>query len=184
MDALTHVFLPLTLAYVLWPTSFKSPRFLALGLLGLFPDLDKFLGMPGLLHSFITILPLCLLLFALEYYYRGRYTYSGLLTFFLASHLLLDLLDGSGVYPLYPLVKTGIGLEYPIQIVFGEGTFGVTFEGYPVSAFLTEPRPGFAVDESVDADAYGFIGGFGITSTLTFLIIYVGLKRRWDMNSD
>lgn len=177
MDALTHIFLPLTIIYVLRSELFESSRYLAFGLLGLLPDFDKFLGLPGLLHSVITLVSLCLVLFALESYSREQLIYSNFVVFFLVSHLLLDLLDGSGVYLLYPVIQTGIGLEYPMQITFGEGPLGISFQGYPVSAFLTQPRSGFAADATIDANTYGFINAFGVTSTILFVIIYVGLER-------
>lgn len=178
MDPLTHVFLPLTGAYVLCPKQFNRQWCLAFGLFGLVPDFDKFLGMPGLFHSIITLVPLCLLLLAVEYKGREQINYSGLAVFFIASHLLLDLLDGSGIYLLYPFVRTGIGLQYPMQIGFGEGVLGFTFHGPPVSLFFTTPRPGFAGDATTNADVYGFIEGFGIASTILFVIIYLGLERR------
>ncbi|HET7323898.1 MAG TPA: hypothetical protein VFJ06_06170 [Halococcus sp.] len=51
MDALTHLFLPLTVAYILFPDRFADPRAFALGVFGLLPDADKYFGIQGVFHS-------------------------------------------------------------------------------------------------------------------------------------
>ncbi len=166
MDALTHVFLPLTVAYAAWPQRFERPEYLALGLLGLVGDGDKFLGHPGLLHSLLTLGPLCLGLIALEYGWRRRVQYSAFAAAFILSHLVLDLVDGGPVPVLYPLTTAGIGLVYPIQVAFGEGWLGIAFHGPPVALRTTAPRPGF--------NTYGFVNGFGVASLLAFLAAALG----------
>ncbi|TYL36398.1 hypothetical protein CV102_22490 [Natronococcus pandeyae] len=60
-------------------------------------------------------------LLATEYTWRREITYSSLSVFFIASHLALDLIDRSGVYPPYPIVETGIGLTYSMEIVLARG---------------------------------------------------------------
>lgn len=168
MDFLTHIFLPLTVAYVLRPDLFKSPAYLLLAGFGLLPDFDKFLGYPGLLHSLVTLVPISLGIVLGEKWLRGKLVYSPLIVTFILSHLLLDFIDGGPVPLLYPFIKAGVGLQYPIQVVFGEGLLGVTFRGQPVSVGTAAPDPGF--------NTYGFINGFGVASALTFATIYLGLQ--------
>jgi len=170
MDFLTHLFLPLTVAYVLRQELFNPPYHLALAVFGVLPDFDKFLGQPGLLHSLVTLVPLAVILMAVEYGVRDRTQYSSLAAAFLGSHLLLDVLDGGPAPLLYPFVETGIGVQYPIRIAFGEGPLGVSLEHAPVAVRVTQPQPGF--------NTYGFLRGYGIAWGLVFAVIYLGLRNR------
>jgi len=174
MDALTHVFLPLTVVYAVRPQLFDRPELLSLGALGLLADGDKFLGHPGLLHSLTTLIPICLGVMAVEYVWRGELQYSALAAAIILSHLVLDVVDGGPVPLLYPLSTAGIGFTYPIQVAFGEGLLGIAFQGSPVALRTTAPQPGF--------NTYGFLNGFGVASMLTFLAVYVGnqLSSRGD----
>lgn len=167
-DFLTHVFLPLTGAYVLRRHRFRSPLYLGLGAFGLLPDFDKFLGYPGLLHSLITLVPLCLIVVAGERWLSGRSAYGPVIAALVCSHLVLDFVDGGPVPLLYPLVETGVGLEYPVRTVFGQRPLGVTFEGSLVQLRTAAPRGGY--------NTYGFIDGFGVASALLFLTVYAGMK--------
>lgn len=174
MDPLTHVFLPLTVAYVLASELFPTPRYLLLGLFGLVPDLDKLLGVPGLLHSLLTVVPLCVALVVADRRWGGDAPYGLLAVAFVTVHLFLDFLDGSGLYALYPLVETGVGLAYPLSVTFGEGLLGFQFEGWPV-VLDVEPAPtGFAESAAVDENTFGFLAPYGLASVLTFCCIYVG----------
>ena len=179
MDVLTHVFIPLTIAYVLRPDLFPTPRYLALGMFGLLPDLDKLLGVPGLLHSLVTVVPICLGVIAVGHWYRGDSTYGVLASAFVMSHLLLDVIEGVPVPLLFPIVSTGVGLSYPMSVVFGAdvGLLGFTFQGSPVSLEVGEIQTGHAVDPEVDTNTFGFVNGTGIMSALVFLTVYVGLQR-------
>lgn len=166
MDALTHVFLPLTAVYALRrELVLDSPWVLVVAGVGLFPDFDKFLGAPGALHSLVTLVPLCLLVVGVEYALRGELAVTPVLVAVVLSHLVLDVVDGGPVPVLYPLVEGGIGFEYPIRAVFGAGPVGVSFEGPVVSLRETSPRPGF--------NTYGFVNGFGVASVLLFATIVV-----------
>lgn len=171
MDALTHVFLPLTVAYVLRHELFASPNHLLLAGFGLLSDFDKFLGMPGLLHSLVTLVPISLGILAVERWYRGEFLLAPLVVAFIASHLVLDFIDGGPVPLLFPFVEPGIGLQYPARTVFGAAPLGVAVEG-PIAAIrVATPRPGF--------NAYGLVKGAGIASLLAFVMIYTG----WDPRS-
>lgn len=170
MDFLTHLTLPVTVAYVCRRELFSSPVYLLVGVFALLPDFDKFLGVPGLLHSAVTLVPISLAIVAFERWHRGRLTWSPIVVALIWSHLLLDLVDGGPVPLLFPLVEAGIGLQYPVQVVFGEGVLGVTFDGPPVSVRTVVPRPGH--------NAYGFVQGAGVSCALAFLAIYLGLRDR------
>ncbi|KXA91657.1 hypothetical protein AKJ57_00460 [candidate division MSBL1 archaeon SCGC-AAA259A05] len=171
MDALTHIFLPLILIYVLKREYFNpNPLVFSLALFALLPDVDKFLGMSGLLHSLLTLVPTLAASFLLERKLSGTKRYSLIITFFVLTHLLLDFL-GDGIVPLlYPLVKSGVGLRYPIQIVFGEGSLGAMIRG-SIEITKTAPEPGFHAYESL-------ITGYGVAASLVFLTIFVKDRLR------
>jgi len=170
MDFLSHLALPLIVAYVVYPAAFPTPAHLGLAGFGLLSDFDKFLGVPGLLHSLITLVPLCLALLGVERVVRGRLRLTPVIVAFIGSHLVLDLLDGGPVPLLFPLIETGIGLQYPVRTVFGNGPFGLAFEGPLIALQTATPRPGH--------NTYGFIQGSGVASLLAFLCIVVG-DRGW-----
>ena len=170
MDSLTHVFLPLTVAYALRRELFETPAHLSLAGFGLLSDFDKFLGQPGLLHSLVTLGPICLVLLAGERWLRGELVLSPVVVAFVLSHLVLDFVDGGPIWPLVPLVDTGIGLQYPVQTVFGDGPVWLTLRGPLVALETGMVRPsGF--------NSYGFVNGFGVASLLSFLVVYLGSRR-------
>lgn len=168
-DFLTHLFLPLTAAYVLRPDLFPSPAYLAVAGFGLLADADKFLGTPGLLHSLVTLVPLSVGLVAAERWLRGETRYAPLAVALILSHLVLDVVDGGPVPLVYPVVETGIGLTYPARTAFGVGPLGVVIEGPLVALRTAVPVPGH--------NTYGFIDGAGVASALLFGLIYAG--ERW-----
>ena len=170
MDFLTHVFLPLTVAYVLYPELFEQRYLLVLGGFGLLSDFDKFLGIPGLLHSLVTLVPLCIALVVVERRLRGRAAYSPLVAGFVLSHPLLDIIDGGPVPLFAPLIDAGVGLRYPMEVSFGEGPLGIVFEGPLLALATATPRSGF--------NTYGFINAFGVASLVLFAVLYVGLEHR------
>ncbi|WP_276300066.1 metal-dependent hydrolase [Halorussus lipolyticus] len=180
MDVLTHLFLPLTVAFAVRPEWFDSPAWLALGVFGLFSDFDKFVGAPGLLHSLVGVVPMSLALVGLGRVLDRRgwiddaTTAGRLAAGFVWSHLLLDVIDGGPVPLLAPLFRTGLGLEYPARVVFGAEPLGLAVSGPLVALRIVAPRPGF--------NAYGFINGFGIASVLTFAAIYLGRRSRASDN--
>ena len=169
MDLLTHLFLPLTVVYVLRGESFDHPATFGLTGFSVLADFDKFLGQPGLLHSLLTLAPICAVILAAERWYRGGWQYAPLVTAFIGSHLVLDVIDGGPVPLLYPLVEGGIGFQYPAQTVFGRGPVGLAVEGQLIATRTTAPRPGF--------NTYGFITGDGIAWALVFLVLFVGIER-------
>jgi len=170
VDLLTHLFLPLTVGYVLRRELFDHPGAFTLAVFGLFPDFDKFLGEPGLLHSLVTVVPFCLAILAVEHWYRGGWRYAPIVAAFIGSHLVLDILDGGPVPLLYPFAEQGVGLRYPAQLVFGADPVGLAVRGPVVALRVTTPRSGYG--------AYGFLTGEGIAWALTFVALLVGLGLR------
>lgn len=172
MDFLSHLFLPLTAVYVVRREWFDTPWLLGVAGFGLLSDFDKFLGMPGLLHSLITLVPICLAILAVEHWIRGDLHYSPVIVALVGSHLVLDVLDGGPVPFAFPLIETGIGLQYPARTVFGSGWFGVSIDGPLVALRTSVPRPGNRT--------YGFIQGAGIASMLLFGLVFASDRwRRW-----
>jgi len=177
MDPLTHIFLPLTIAYVLRGDLFGRSRYLLFCLFGLVPDIDKLIGVPGLFHSLVALIPFCLVIVVVRYRNEPRATYGVLASVFVFSHLLLDFLEGVTVPLLYPIVETGVGLTYPGTIVFGPGAgpLWIAFDGLPIALTVGQLRTGHA-DAAVSANTFGFLNGFGIAAMLTFFLVYGGLQ--------
>lgn len=166
MDFLSHLFLPLTAVYVLRVDLFRQygPWALAMAGFGVLPDADKFLGVPGLFHSVVTLSGGCIVLLIAEHRFRSLYL-SPVVTGLILSHLILDFVDGGPVLILFPLLDTGLGLQYPAQVVFGTGPIGVWIDGPVMTLRTAAPDPGF--------NSYGFIRGSGVASALLFAFIYV-----------
>jgi len=159
MDILTHIFLPLTLLYVL-KRGFKTKHF-PLALFAILPDFDVLTGIHrGLFHSIIFLAPLSALMLATEYASKKRLKYSLIALFFLYSHILLDFLAG-GVPLLYPIVNQGVGIKFPFIIRFGES---ISIVDVTPKLVYNYPQP---VHGEVDA-----FSGFGVANTTLFLLIY------------
>jgi len=170
MDVLTHLFLPITVAYAVRPDLFPSPWYFALAVFAVLPDFDKLLGTPGLLHSVFAVGAIGLGAGLLERRLSGAKTYATVATIFLASHLLLDFLDGGPVTILYPLIETGVGLEYPTQIVFGDTVQDVG---------VRNPLPRVHINPTNSSrEAYSLVNGYGILSALVFVTVYLGIESR------
>ncbi|HHW05041.1 MAG TPA: hypothetical protein GXX32_03960 [Methanothermobacter sp.] len=167
MDILTHIFIPLTIIYSLKKKLF-NPHYtiILLALFSLLPDLDKAIGIPGTLHSIITLTILITPLFIIEKTVRKSWTYTSIIAFFIFSHLPLDLLDASPIFPLYPLINTGLIVEFPLKISFPS----FSFIGPPIQITYTRLETGFNTYN-------GVISGFGIASMLLFTSIFLIKKR-------
>lgn len=166
MDLLTHLFLPVGIAYALRPDLFPSPRYLVIGVAGVVPDADKLVGLQGVLHSAVTLGVISLVLVLLEERVRGKRTYALLTAALLFSHLLLDILDGGPAPLLYPFLEAGVGLQYPAELVIGES---VTSSG------IRNPLPDVNVHSpSRSRTTYPILSGYGVLSMLVFVILYVG----------
>lgn len=166
MDLLTHIFLPLAALYVLEREAFNPPYHFLLALFAILPDFDKLIGMQGLFHSLVTLVPLIFAILIFEKLVKGTSMYTGIAAFFIGSHLFLDVLDGGPVPFFYPFIKTGIGLEFPIKIAFH--SFSFLFLDAPVQLVYAVPRAGF--------NTYEMLSGFGVASLLLFVLVF--LRRR------
>lgn len=178
MDALTHFCLPLLVAYAVRPALFSTPRYLVLAGGGLLADVDKLLGVPGLLHSLVTLVPICLGLIVAERVRRQSLHYSVIASLFVLSHPVFDLLEGGPVPLLFPVVRSGLGVVYSLDVVFGTGPFGVAFRGWPLGIEVDSLRTGHTA-AAVDTNRYGFLDGFGVASLLA-LVVTVASRTALD----
>lgn len=168
MDILAHIFIPLTIAYFLKKELNPYYTF-TLAFLGLLPDLDKVIGLPGILHSIITLTIIILPILIIEKITKRSWTYTSIIAFFILSYLLLDLLDASPIFPLYPFTNIGLIIEFPLKISFTNPSF--SFTGPPIQVTYTRLETGF--------NTYGgIISGFGITSMLLFITLLTTTKNR------
>lgn len=168
-DLLSHIFLPLILIYAVKEE--QKVYYLILAPLTLLPDLDKFFGMVGLLHSLVTIVPLCLLLVLLEWSVRKpaelkECRYSLAASLYVFSHLFLDVLDGGPVTLLYPFVEGGVGLTFPATLEFGHSLFDIHIKNLL-------PKLVWDVPEQSYGNTYEIFSGFGVASTILFLLIVI-----------
>lgn len=94
----SHVFIPLAILFIFVNKLKLSPRnIVILSVFGTLPDIDIFLFHRASFHNiFILVMPFLIFLFM-----KGEKEISGLICFYLASHLILDIFDG-GIYFLYP----------------------------------------------------------------------------------
>ena len=181
-DLLSHVFLPLILIYAVRRK--LKPYHIVLIPFTLLPDLDKFLGAVGLLHSLVTIIPLCLLLMLLEWTVGKLMNknstsfsceYSLIASFYVFSHLFLDILDGGPVTLLYPFVKAGIGLSFPATLELGNNPFEFSVNNIFPELIWKAPEP---------SKNYGILSGFGVASAILFLLMvsFDRLEKRIKKN--
>ena len=168
-DLLSHIFLPLIL--ICATRRELKPYHIILTPFTLLPDLDKFLGMVGLLHSLVTIVPLCFLFMLLEWIAEKitnktiNLKYSSIATFYVFSHLFLDVLDGGPVTLFYPFVKEGVGLIFPATLEFGHSMFEFRVNNITPQLIWEIPSPSYG-------NSYEILSGFGVASAILFLIIF------------
>jgi len=140
------------------------------------PDLDKLFEV-GLLHSLVTIVPISILLIFIEriagkLMNKNSYEYSLTASFYMFSHLFLDILDGGPVTLLYPFVKTGIGLIFPATIELGLNPFNIQVKNLLPSLILTFPE---------ESRSYEIFSGFGVSSMILFLlIVFLNRSKIYD----
>ncbi len=164
MDILTHVFLPLTLVYVL-KENFRIQHF-PLALLAVLPDFDVFTGVHrGIFHSVLFLAPLAVGMLAFEYVLKKRLKISVVAVFFLFSHIFLDFIAG-GVPFLYPLVNMGVGIDFPFILWFGGN----------VSVVDVSPNIVYNVPQQVYGEVNAF-SEYGVAWAIFFLIIFWRLSK-------
>lgn len=159
MDILTHIFLPLTLIYIL-KRDLKAKHF-PLALFAIIPDLDVFTGVHrGISHSLLFLAPLACIILATEYVVKRQLKHSILAVGFLFSHIVLDILTG-GVPLLYPLINLGVGITVPFIVRFGES----------ISIVDAMPKIVYSVPQPVQGEMDAF-SSFGVAMTAAFLIVW------------
>jgi hypothetical protein len=171
-DILSHIFLPLILIYAVRRK--LEAYYVVLVLFTLLPDLDKFLGAVGLLHSLVTIVPLCFLMISLEWGVRkpaelSECRYSLAASLYVFSHLFLDVLDGGPVTLLYPFVESGVGLTFPATLEFGHSLFDVRIKNIL-------PELVWDIPEQSYGNSYEIFSGFGVASAILFLLV-IGIDK-------
>jgi hypothetical protein len=176
MDVLTHLFLPIAVAYAIRLDLFPAPRYLALAVFAVLPDFDKVLGTPGMLHSLLGVRIVGVGAVLVERQLRNSSIYATLAVGLFASHLLLDFLDGGPVTLLYSVIKTGVGLDYPTTIVFGTGVTDVAVQN-PLPRVQAEAA-------NPEREVYPLLNGYGVVSALVFVIVYVGFESRAGSGGD
>jgi hypothetical protein len=100
MSALfTHIFIPVVLLLIFSKKIGLDPKkIVGLSFFSILPDADAFLQPHrALLHNaFILVIPILLFIFL-----KSRRDITGIICFYLASHLILDLFNG-GIFLFYP----------------------------------------------------------------------------------
>ncbi len=97
----SHIFIPLAILFI-FSDKLKLDRgkIVALSVFGILPDADIFLFHRASFHNiFILTIPFLVFIFI-----KYRRDISGMISFYLASHLILDIFDG-GVFLLYPFYR-------------------------------------------------------------------------------
>lgn len=108
-----HVAIPLLLAKLFKP---GLPNKYLLGLLpfAVFFDLDGFLGMKKLFHSFLVVALVLALVYFLTRQSKDWRTITGISGFYMFSHLMLDF--GRPMAPLFPLSQEAYYVEMNVAM--------------------------------------------------------------------
>jgi hypothetical protein len=129
------------------------------------PDVDHFLPPFHrlLLHNIFIIVPTISLAVYARFWAKNDvlFNVSLIATFFLLSHLLLDLFTGAGVPLFYPLTAATIGFTYELVIAHGS------------VVLLPEPPAAFVQSEL-----------FGIALTSLALAVTLFVKNRLPLTKD
>lgn len=113
----SHVFFPLVLLLI-FSDRLKIHRWniILLAVFGILPDADIFLHHRALFHNiFILFIPLIFFIFV-----KTRKDIPGIICFYLASHILLDIFNG-GAYVLYPFYEKAFYIN--AEIAFRNNIF-------------------------------------------------------------
>jgi membrane-bound metal-dependent hydrolase YbcI (DUF457 family) len=121
-DPITHVIVATSLLWLFWDKKYRN-YVLLLAPLAVLLDIDHLLPPYHrlLLHNLFILVPII----SLALYARFRtkndllYNVALIATFFLFSHLLLDLFTGAGVPLFYPLSAATFGFTYELVIAHG-----------------------------------------------------------------
>ena len=157
-DPITHLIVAASLLWLFWDKKYRNYIFL-LSPLAVLPDIDHFLPPFHrlLLHNIFIIVPTISLALYARFWAKNDvlFNVSLIATFFLLSHLLLDLFTGAGVPLFYPLSAATVGFTYELVIAHGS------------VVLLPEPPAAFVQSEL-----------FGIALTSLALAVIVFVKNR------
>jgi hypothetical protein len=163
-DPITHLIVATSLLWLFWDKKYRN-YVLLLSPLAVLPDIDHFLPPYHrlLLHNVFILVPVISLAFYARFRAKNDVLYNVALiaTFFLLSHLLLDLFTGAGVPLFYPLSAATVGFTYELVIAHGS------------MVLLPEPPAAFVQSEL-----------FGIALTSLALAVTLFVKNRLPLTKD
>lgn len=116
-----HIFIPITILLIFSKRlKIDQKNIILLSFFGILPDADIFLFHRATFHNiFILIIPILIFIFV-----KDMREASGIICFYLGSHLLLDIFDG-GIFLLYPFYSkvfySVIELTFNNGIMFNVG---------------------------------------------------------------
>lgn len=110
-----HIFIPITILLIFSKRLKIDPKnIILLSFFGILPDADIFLFHRATLHNiFILVVPILIFIFM-----KDMREISGIICFYLGSHLLLDIFDG-GIFLLYPFYNNVF--YFVIELIFNNG---------------------------------------------------------------
>jgi membrane-bound metal-dependent hydrolase YbcI (DUF457 family) len=154
-DPFTHIIVAVLVLWLFWDEKYRN-YVLLLFPLAVLPDIDHFLPPYHrlLLHNVFILVPAI----SLALYARFRtkndvlHNVALIASYFLLSHLLLDLFQGSGVPLFYPFAATTFGFTYELIIAHGS------------VVLLPEPPAAFVQSELL---------GIALTSLVLAMIVFV-----------
>lgn len=120
-SSFNHIFIPITILLIFSKRlKINQKNIILLSFFGALPDIDIFLFHRATFHNmFILAIPILIFIF-----YKDMREISGIICFYLGSHLVLDILDG-GIFLLYPFYNkifyAVIELIFKNGIVFNVG---------------------------------------------------------------
>lgn len=173
MDILTHIFIPLIFLSLFKKEILEKPLFILIiiGIFGVLPDVDKFLGIPGFLHSFLVLSLILALILFIEYVANREIFYTVIIALLLYSHLFLDILDSSPVALLYPFFDETFHIEFPLKVNFNN--FIISFSEIPLKIVIGK------IDFNFESYT-GVFTGNGVLSMLLFCLVYLQMKRDYN----
>ena len=163
-DPITHLIVATSLLWLFWDKKYRN-YVLLMAPLAVLPDVDHLLPPFHrlLLHNVFILVPTIGL--ALYARFRAKndvlFNVALIATFFLLSHLLLDLFTGAGVPLYYPFSATTFGFTYELIIAHGS------------VVLLPEPSAAFVQSELL---------GIALTSLALAVIVFV--KNRLSFERD
>lgn len=152
----SHVFIPLAILLIFSNLLRLDPKnIVVLSLFGILPDADIFLLHRESFHN-ILIFAIPFLIFIFTKYKREI---SGIISFYIASHLILDMFNG-GIFLLYPYYKNVFFVN--IDIFFNNGDMLVY--DYGISDKIIDK-----VDPMISSENFGVV----LLTILMFITVFI-----------